>query len=1284
MQDGWWAGKDAPRRGMGRALAVAAFALLVWARCAGDGGLGPRSIGLRAAPTEPPSRTRIDERDRYAAQAIEFRDQGRWREAIGAATKMLAIERELFDRLHDDIFESLDILVDLHGDADEFREAMRLCDELLALRRERFGADDWRVANARLKRARLERLHAMEPETRSRARDAKKLADRVWTLYDEGRYAEALPDAERALALHSDLFGNADRTIADHLNNLASLHIAMGNGSKAEPLLRRALDVARTTIGDDHPDTAACFNNLALLYDSMGRYAEAEPLYRRSLEICEKVLGPSHPHTALNLNNLASLARALGKLDEAAALFERALKIQRGGEEPDESGAVVTLNNLGLVYQWQCDFERAESCFQESIRIGEAARGAEHPAIAKHVVNLGSLYADVGDLVRAEPLLDRGWKMQRDHLGAEHPDTIAAQNSLALLHSDLGNTARAVSLMSEGLSILEDDSDTNPRDLAGMLNNLADVRETMGDIEMAQALYERSLAMLEGALGKDHLEVAKVRSNLATLLGARGMTADAERLLEQSLATQREALGDSHPGTADILNNLGALFESSGQLDRALPYLERSLAAYRESLGPNHPKTIFSMTNLAIWHMSKGDLPEAERLMRESHALEVATFGGEHPRTAETKRLLARILAKRGDDAGAESLLREAIPVMRRLIETSASVQSQRQQLAMVKTARRFLDSYVAVSASSGSHADSAYDQVLQWKGSVFSRQRAMRTLRDDTTTEPRSAELASLTRRLASLALRTPAPAERDAWRRRIDDWSRRKEAIEAELAAKNESYRLARSPVTAESVRTSLPSDAVLVDYLEYVPIRRSTDPVPAKGTRQLVAFVVRRDAPLRLVPLGDAAPIAPAVAAWRASYGQTESGREAGVVLRTRLWDPIEPYVGDAEIIVVSPDGAMAGVPFAALPAKAAGDRYLVEERTFALVPAAQGLPAMFDDGPRPSAEKNLLLIGGVDYDRAADAIEPADAVGSIGSERSARRFGPRFTRDGVLGPFAPLDGTLEEIEAVEKLYRHTFGNDRVTTLRKADAGERAFWRESPRHAYLHIATHGFFAAGERETADVDRSNGFDEDDAWAANAPRNAVASNPLSGLVLAGANRPPAESESDAGMIDGFVTAEEVGTADLRGVALVTLSACETGLGTLARGEGVLGLQRAFQVAGADTVMASLWKVDDDQTRALMERFYRNLWDRDLPTHEALREAQLWMLNQGPRRGEPRAAAQSDSDSDSEPPRGVVREKSESKTLAQRGAVRERAGAQDASNRASPYYWAPFVLSGDWR
>ena len=157
---------------------------------------------------------------------------------------------------------------------------------------------------------------------------------------------------------------------------------------------------------------------------------------------------------------------------------------------------------------------------------------------------------------------------------------------------------------------------------------------------------------------------------------------------------------------------------------------------------------------------------------------------------------------------------------------------------------------------------------------------------------------------------------------------------------------------------------------------------------------------------------------------------------------------------------------------------------------------------------------------------------------------------------------------------------------------------------------------------------------------------------LSGVAFTGINRDP---------VGGLLTALEVSELDLRRVDWVVLSACDTGRGRVAGGEGVLGLQRSFQVAGARTVVASLWPVNDRATQKMMGRLYQNLWDPERPLVsrvEALRQAQLWMLSEGAKQGVVRSE---------EIDRGVV-----------------RPDHPDQKGRLPPYYWAGFVLSGDWR
>jgi CHAT domain-containing protein len=280
-----------------------------------------------------------------------------------------------------------------------------------------------------------------------------------------------------------------------------------------------------------------------------------------------------------------------------------------------------------------------------------------------------------------------------------------------------------------------------------------------------------------------------------------------------------------------------------------------------------------------------------------------------------------------------------------------------------------------------------------------------------------------------------------------------------------------------------------------------------------------------------------------------------------------------------------------------------------------------------------------LGGVDYGADPAATPEKKPLKSFPGSK------PRSVEQSWRGDFKKLEATDGEIATVERRYRDLFGDKGITVLKGAAANEAAVREQAPRHLFLHLATHGFFAPPKLKSAlAVDPKDAEHARSSAASGESIDVAGFHPglLSGVVLAGANRPP-RGDGD----DGILTAEEVALLNLSGCRMCVLSACETGLGEVAGGEGLLGLQRAFQVAGARSTVTSLWKVDDTATRSLMERFYKNLWERELPAIEALREAQIWMLRDQTNRG----LAVSD---------------------------------QPAGDHLPPYYWAAFVLSGDWR
>jgi CHAT domain-containing protein len=265
----------------------------------------------------------------------------------------------------------------------------------------------------------------------------------------------------------------------------------------------------------------------------------------------------------------------------------------------------------------------------------------------------------------------------------------------------------------------------------------------------------------------------------------------------------------------------------------------------------------------------------------------------------------------------------------------------------------------------------------------------------------------------------------------------------------------------------------------------------------------------------------------------------------------------------------------------------------------------------------------------------------------------------SRDGSDWQFRPLDGTRAEVAVIDALFQQRFPKGQRNLLRQDHATKQAVCDAMPHYNYLHLATHGFFAPPELRSALAVHSNQADDTalNLSGRSAALDITGFHPdlLVGLALAGANQ-----HAQLGQDDGILTALEVESLDLRQVDMVVLSACETGLGQTAGGEGVLGLQRAFQLAGAQATVCSLWSVDDAATQTMMTEFYTRLWDKEHPLGklEALRQAQLQMLHHY----DPRT-----------------------KKLVDRGrGLEPDVVPTNASGPLSPKYWAAFQLSGDWR
>jgi CHAT domain-containing protein/Tfp pilus assembly protein PilF len=1009
---------------------------------------------------------------------------------------------------------------------------------------------------------------------------------------------------------------------------------------EALPLARRAARLFTEVLGEKHRDTTLALVNVAAQLGKLLRFDEADRFYRRSLAATTAVLGERHPRYAFLRQERGVTFLRAGQPARACEELERALEVRRrllGERHPD---CAQTLGFLSEAVEAVGDLARTLSLREESCRLYRVAYGEKHYRYAISLHNLALIHLRFGRFDRARTLLEESARLTRAHLGEKHPDYAESLNALGSVCREAGEFARARELYEQARDVFRDTVGARDPRYAGVLNNLATLAADENDLLGALKLLLRVRDIEVRVWGPNHPRLLSVHNNLACLLMDKGDAGAARRLFEEVLRRARKLGGEKHPQLASTLGNLAIQYDRLGDGWRALVLAEQAAAVSRR-YGGNTAGYALRLANLAGMEERYGSLARARSLHERAWVTLRRELGPTHPRTLTQQINLALCRSGQGEHAAAEKLFTRALSLETHQLDAALATLSERRQLELLTLMRSNLHAYLNVGLAAGAGPGRLYREVLTWKGWVAARQRERRLEQQHPKLAPAFDRLRAARAGLADLGRET-APGDRDAWLARFEKLEKAKEAAEADLARQSAAFRVERErkSLTPALVARALPAGTALVDFLIYP--HGAPDALRKKRRRledRLLAFVVPSGGEPVLFELGPMRPIERAIRGWRRTIQAFPPGPEeagAAAELRRRVWHPLAKALAGAKTVLIAPDGLLAELPFAALPGAKPGS-YLLEDVAVAYVHSGRHVLDLADR--TAEGARGLLAVGGLDYGKP-----------------------------GAGGQSEELPGTRLEARQAVNLYRKRFPEGPTRLLQGAGIDKERLRREltsgagNPPWRYLHLATHGRFSRVEPSPHRLTLTReGFRLEatpEQWVGE--RTPLL---LSGLVLAGANQAPAR---------GLLTAEEVCGLDLRGCELVTLSACETALGTASFNEGVLGLQRSFHVAGARSLLSTLWSVSDPATSVLMEQFYQRLWGKQKVTKlEALRRAQLFVLRN------PRAVAA----------RAEQLRQAAGATAALRGvgrtAVLLPAGAKEGA-RSHPAWWAAFVLSGEWR
>ena len=735
-----------------------------------------------------------------------------------------------------------------------------------------------------------------------------------------------------------------------------------------------------------------------------------------------------------------------------------------------------------------------------------------------------------------------------------------------------------------------------------------DLEAKRGRLEVALGHYQRAEREAAESAGPRSALIAPALWRQADVLMRQGERKAAVALNERALGV----LDAAAPDYPSALNNLGVAQHGAGELGAAARSYEAAIAALqaREPARRFEFHRVLSNLGLAQWQQGEPAraLERFRAALRERGAEETT-----YPRWESERAALARAqslaveldvvmsLERRlgyppGASLGLQALLERKGVVLERQARALEAVRDNAARRAAAPGG--FLG---GLFGSSRDRAERVAHEVSESSGAssaeLLAEYEALTTERAGlprgaAATEASGQRAALLDRRIEALKAemasrgsvredqaRVQAPGGLSAFFDALTGDTERirqraVEAGEATLAARRDTALTASGDLLAR-IQQRLPADAVLLEFVQH----RAFDPRPGRaeharfGPARIGAYLVAASGEPVYLELGEAAALESKIRAFRHALGsdQRTRMRQLGRELDEALMRPVRAALQGQTRIYLAPDGALNLLPFAALVD--AEGRYLLERLSFNYL----------------TSGRDLLLLGRNEASRSAPVVI-ANPDFSLASAAGAGAGGSRSV-DFSQVRFSQLPGTEAEARALSAIMPEAI------LLTGAGATETAAKRLSgPR--ILHVASHGFFL-----------------DDPAAARKARAGQATparveDPMlrSGLVFAGVNG------LRSGEDDGVLTALEVAALDLRGTQLVVLSACETGVGEVRAGEGVFGLRRAFSVAGAETLVMSLWEVADEQTVALMDAYYRALAGKASRT-EALRQAQLALLRQ---------------------------------------------------------------------
>lgn len=1027
------------------------------------------------------------------------------------------------------------------------------------------------------------------------------------------------------------------------LNNLALLYGKQEAYEKAAACYHSAiaaLQMLGTSEAVVQPQIASIYYNVARNFQRQSQFDSAIYFYKNAVAWSKEYAGKTSPAYRAGISSMAGLYQDIGYFTEAEIFYQEALQIEQAvsGEESNEYANL--LNNYALLLQAKGDYQQAEVMLKRVLSIKKKLSDRQSTEILPAISNLGLLYLNVANYQKARPLLQEVLVSYQQRLPDTDPTLIDHLVNMAKLEIVEANYTKAEPLLKRASNIAESTYGSTHPNYAGIQLEMANLYLSLGNYSAAEILLQESRRIFQGKYGKVHPDYAAATQNLATLYEATSKDSLAEAFFKEALQIDLKILDKYHPDYAVSLNNLASFYQNTGYNEKALPLLEESLSISRNVYGKEHPSYIATLLNLSILYQDDEQYQKAEAMIEEALALRKKVLGELHPDYAYALYSKAVLYHHMKRYQEAIPIFHEAVSSYIRQIKAYFPALSEKEKSAFYKRIEPVLNAYrdfVVDVFVNEKYKDK--QKGYEMLGELYNVQLITKAMLLNTSSKIRENILSSGDARLMQTY---------DAWIRQkeilaqvytlsrktlqekginISAIERKANELEKKLSAGSALFAqdIGFSNITWQDVQQQLNNNEAAVEII--------------RGQEQDdgVFYVALSVTPLQQYPMLTVLPRGDEMEGKNYSYYKNAiTFRVRDTLSYDLYWNNIRQTLPEnLHTVYVAPDGIYNKVSLNSLFDKESG-KFLLDKLNIKMLSSTRGVVEDAGNTTAASRNRQAYLFGYPNYrfEISGTAVPSVVMSGSTSKSLQQPDKSPELlvgNNSGHARPGRVQTGSIQTGSIQTGMYPFRFGITRLPGTQREVNGIDEMLQQSGWDTYkftenvaleenikqvknpdlLHIATHGYFMS-DLSVESHEKFYGIH----------LKSMAANPLlrSGLLLAGAEQTMRASEAYEDIVlgkeaeDGILTAYEALNLDLRETELVVLSACETGLGDVRNGEGVYGLQRAFLVAGAKSVLMSLWKVNDQATTKLIETFYRN-WLSGQDKFEALRQAQMTVKNE---------------------------------------------------------------------